>query len=200
MKVRAAVVGIVVLLVCGASALASGTHHHGKKACRATSAQREAALEFAVATAMGIERYLQVANAVGDGFITDGKPTNAIMHYDSKKNRRDGRFLDPLRPESLVYQNTYTGPRLLGALYSMGSSGRRGPAFGGCLTQWHHHRICKSPAGVGRPAKEGECPPGFEPKRTADMIHTWIVPMEGGAYAHRADDRYRCWLKTADCF
>ena len=156
-------------------------------------------MQFAKDTALGIERYLQVVNAIGDGFVTDGKPTNAIMHYDNKENRHDGRFLDPLNPESLVYQNTLTGPRLLGALYSMGGSGRRGPAFGGCLTEWHHHSICRSPAGPGRPAEDGECPPGFEPKRTADMIHTWVVPMEGGPYAHRADDRYRCWLKTPDC-
>ena len=187
-------------LVFGASAMASGTHDHGRDSCKPTRAQKEAALEFAHSTTVAIERYLQVANAIGDGFVTDGKPTNAIMHYDSKKNRSDGRFLDPLRPESLVYQNTYRGPKLLGVLYSMGGSGRRGPAFGGCLTKWHHHRICKSPAGVARPSQQGECPPGFELKRTGDMIHTWIVPMEGGPYAHRADDSYRCWLKTPDCF
>lgn len=197
---RAAAIGIVLSLICGASAMASGTHHHGQEVCRPTPEQRQAALEFAEATALGIERYLQVANALGDGFVTDGKPTNAIMHYDNKENRHDERILDPLHPESLVYQNTYTGPRLLGALYSMGNSGRQGPAFGGCLTKWHHHVICKSPAGVARPAEKGECPTGFEQKRTADMIHTWIVPMEGGAYAHRADDRYRCWLKTIECY
>ena len=197
---RAVAVGILLALICGASALASGTHDHGKDPCRPTRAQREAALTFAYATKIATERYLHVANAIGDGFLTDGKPTNAVMHYDSKEHRRDGRFLDPLRPESLVYQNTYAGPRLLGVLYSMGASGRPGPTFGGCLTKWHHHRVCKSPAGVSRPAQEGECPAGFEPKRTADMIHTWIVPMKGGPYAHRADDRYRCWLKTPDCF
>lgn len=193
-------VGVVLSLVLSASAFAGGGHDHGEEVCKPTRAQREAAAQFAKDTALGIERYLQVANAIGDGFVTDGKPTNAIMHYDKKENRRDGRFLDPLNPESLVYQNTMTGPRLLGALYSMGSSGRPGPAFGGCLTEWHRHPICKSPTGTGRPAEEdGSCPPGFTTKSTADMIHTWVVPMKGGPYAHRADDRYRCWLKTPDC-
>lgn len=183
-----------------ASAVASETHHHPKEGCTPTRAQEAAAMRFAQDTALGLERYLQIANAVADGFTTDGKPTNAVMHYDSKANRQDKNILNPLYPESLVYQNTYSGPRLLGALYTMAGSGRsKGPRFGGCLTKWHHHDICKSPLGVSRPAEGEECPPRFELSRTTDMIHTWIVPMEGGPYAHSADDRYRCWLKTPDC-
>lgn len=197
---RAVAGAIFLVFVCGAVAVASESHHHPQRVCEPTGAQRQRAARFAQDTAVGLERYLQVANAIADGFTTDGKPTNAIMHYDSKANRKDKRFLDPLYPESLVYQNTYSGPRLLGALYTMAGSGRRdGPAFGGCLTKWHHHPICKTPLGPARPADGGQCPPGLTLGRTTDMIHTWIVPMEGGPYAHSADDRYRCWLKTAKC-
>ena len=196
---RATAVALLIALSC-ASAAASESHHHASKACEPAPAQEAAAARFAQDTAAGLERYLQIANAVADGFTTDGKPTNAIMHYDSKANRKDKNILDPLRPESLVYQNTYSGPRLLGALYTMAGSGRTyGPRFGGCLTKWHHHRICKSSVGFARPPEDGRCPPGFQSGRTTDMIHTWIVPMENGPYAHSADDRYRCWLKTSDC-
>lgn len=197
---RAVAVGLCLSLLCVGAALASPVHHGGRDACRPTPEEREAALEFAQKTEFGIERYLQVANAIGDGFVTDGKPTKAVMHYDNKANRRDDRFLDPLNPESLVYQNTYSGPKLLGALYTMAGTGKRGPAFGGCLTQWHHHRFCRPPAGPGRPPEEGRCPAGFELTRSHDMIHTWIVPMHGGPYSHRPDDRYTCWLKTTNCF
>ena len=199
MWVRAIAVGLTVSLLWAAGAVASGTHQGRHSECKATPEQREAALDFARRTEIGIERYLQVANAIGDGFVSDGKPTKAIMHYDNKENRQDDRFLDPLNPEALVYQNTYTGPKLLGALYTMAGTGRRGPAFGGCLTEWHHHRFCKPPAGPTRAPQKGKCPAGFELTRSHDMIHTWIVPMAGGPYAHRPDQRYACWLKTTAC-
>ena len=196
---RAVAVGLTVSLLWVAAAAASPVHHGGSEECRATSQQREAARDFARRTEIGIQRYVQVANAIGDGFVSDGKPTKAIMHYDNKANRQDDRFLDPLKPESLVYQNTYTGPKLLGALYTMAGTGRRGPAFGGCLTEWHNHRFCKAPAGPTRPPENDKCPAGFELTGSHDMIHTWIVPMAGGPYAHRADKRYACWLKSPDC-
>lgn len=184
--------------LAGSVALA-GPHHGKHDRCKPSKAERAAADVFAGQVKEGIARYEDVTVALAAGYVTDGKPTNAVMHYDSEQARKDGNILDPANPESLVYRNTYQGPELLGALFSMGGSGVRGPRFGGCLTVWHSHTVCRPPAGPPRPASEGTCPAGTTPRRTGDMIHTWIVPMEGGPYAHRVDDSYRCWLKSLDC-
>ena len=189
----------VSFLVLGSVAGAGPHRGHKPADCRPTHAQRTAATDFVRAVKVGTYRYVDVKQAVLDGYASDGKPTNAVMHYDSKGARSDGVVLDPKRPESLVYTNTYEGPRLIGVLFSMGGSKRPGPRFGGCLTEWHSHTMCKPPVGPTRPATEGTCPAGSEMKRTGDMIHTWVVPMRGGPYAHRADNRYRCWLKSLDC-
>ena len=187
-----------VLLVLGSVA---GARPHGHQAveCHPTEVQRTAARDFAKSVKLGTYRYADVKQAILDGYTNDGKPTNAVMHYDSKTARNDGVKLDPKRPESLVYANTYDGPKLLGVLFTMGGSRRPGPRFGGCLTEWHKHEMCKPPAGPTRPTTDGACPPGTELRSTGEMIHTWVVPMRGGPYAHRADNRYRCWLRDTDC-
>ena len=189
----------VVLLVLGSVANAQPNHGGQEAECRPTRAQRTAAAEFVRAVKLATYRYADVKQAILDGYSSDGKPTNAVVHYDSKTARNDGVKLDPKRPESLVYANTYDGPMLLGVLFTMGSSRTPGPQFGGCLTVWHSHSTCKPPVGPSRPTTDGVCPPGTELRRTGDMIHTWVVPMRGGPYAHRADNRYRCWLKTTEC-
>lgn len=193
---RSIVVALLVTLL-GSGAMGSpGHHNHARPWCKPTPAQRHAAAAFVEAVTAGIARFETVTMALAEGYVSDGPMTNAVMHYDSKEARRDGRILDPQRPESLVYANTYTGPKLLGALFTMaGTGGERGPRFGGCLTIWHKHHVCKTPAGASRPRVNGRCPPGTEKRTTNEMIHTWIVPMKGGPYAHRADDTYRCWLK-----
>jgi hypothetical protein len=193
------VVALDACFVLAASVALAEPHHAKHASCKPSKAERAAAGAFVGRVKQGIARYRDVTQAIADGYATDGKPTNAVMHYDSEQARKDGAVLDPARPESLVYRNTYQGPELLGALFSMGGSGIPGPRFGGCLTVWHSHTVCSPPAGPARPATEGTCPPGMTPRKTGDMIHTWIVPMKGGPYAHRVDDTYRCWLKSLDC-
>ena len=189
-------VAVVLATLLGSSALASPDDH--RHPCHPTPEQRRAAAEFVEAVTSGIARFQSVAVAIAEGYTTDGTPNRPVMHYDSKEARKDGRILDPTTPESLVFANTYEGPKLLGALFTMaGTGGQRGPRFGGCLTVWHSHRYCKSEAGpVQRPEVDGRCPPGTKLVETGEMIQTWVVPMKGGPYAHRADDRYRCWLNT----
>lgn len=189
----------VVLFVLGSVASAQPHHGHKQVLCQPTEAQRTAAADFVRAVKLATYRYADVKQAVLDGYVSDGKPTNAVMHYDSKTARNDGVKLDPKHPESLVYANTYDGPMLLGVLFTMGGSRYPGPRFGGCLTEWHSHEMCKPPAGPPRPSTDGACPPGTELRRTGEMIHTWVVPMKGGPYAHRADNRYRCWLRSTAC-
>lgn len=189
-------VAVVLAMLLGSSALA-GPHHadHPSRACKPTPEQRRAAAAFVDAVKAGLARFDSVSTAIAAGYHTDGVPTKAVMHYDSTDARNDDRILDPTTPESLVYANTYTGPKLLGALFTMAGRGGPGPRFGGCLTVWHKHLYCRTPAGTGRPRVDGKCPPGTVEQTTGEMIHTWIVPMEGGPYAHRPDESYRCWLK-----
>jgi hypothetical protein len=196
--IKATIVSLVVI-AAASIAVASPHHHGGRKHCRPTAAERATAAAFVAAVKQGIGEYEQVSLALLEGYRTDGMPTNSVMHYDSEEARRDGEILDPEAPESLVYANSRRGPKLLGALFTMGRPGVPGPRFGGCLTRWHTHAFCKSSAGVNRPASAGKCPPGFEVRRTGEMIHTWVVPMKGGPFAHSADERYRCWLRDIDC-
>ncbi len=190
------IVAVMLATLLGSAALASPSHDsHHRRWCKPSLEKRRAAAKFVDEVKGGISRFQNVAAAMAEGYVTDGMPTNAVMHYDSTDARRDGRILDPTAPESLVYANTATGPQLLGALFTMAGTGRSGPRFGGCLTIWHKHKYCRTPAGTGRPRVNGRCPAGTKEASTSEMIHTWVVPMEGGPYAHSADDRYRCWLK-----
>ena len=77
----------VVLLLLGSVAGAQPHHGHKREECRPTERQRAAAGAFAEAVASGLYRYVDVAQAVLEGYRTDGKPTNAIMHYDSQDAR-----------------------------------------------------------------------------------------------------------------
>jgi len=90
-----------------------------------------------------------------------GRPPVAI-HSPNPAYRRDGRVLDPSRPESLVYGKKPDGElALIGALFAV-PPGEAAPTLGGPITRWHTHR-------------EGG------PK----MMHVWFTDELRSAYARR---------------
>jgi hypothetical protein len=156
----AATVGLVVLtgLAAWTGAFAAaergrGDGHHGPAAAPGTlaapaedraptPAERLAARRFHQLALRGLGRYRDPVVAAADGYQVEGI-AGTDFHAANPRHAADGRSLDPVRPESLVYARTSRGPVLLGAVYEMPSLGRRGPRIGGPLTHWHaHENVC----------------------------------------------------------
>jgi hypothetical protein len=158
-----------------------------------TAEQQEAAARLLAETGAGIERFRDQAVARAEGYRPDGLGGDTT-HWLSSRNEKDGRTLDPIRPEGLVYANTASGPVLLGAVYQM-PLGEPGPVVGGSLTAWHKHQnICFSAlshtlSGIASPF--GRCPAGSVMLDTPEMIHVWVVPQPGGSFG----DLDEQWVK-----
>ncbi|MGH2729486.1 MAG: hypothetical protein ACRDJI_02635 [Actinomycetota bacterium] len=195
------VLAAVTLFVAASPALGGPDHHHGhQKPCHPTPEQRREAAAFArVTKASSAERYASPTAALADHFEPFVDTYRAVHHYINYSNYYDWRILDPERPEALVYANTYSGPKLIGVMYSMEDPGRKPPDMGGCITQWHTHPMCKSPVGYSH-IWEGDCPPGWqEDGHTELMLHVWTVPMQGGPYAFHPDAKWNCWPEPQPC-
>jgi hypothetical protein len=128
-----------------------------------------------------LARYSDPAVAAADGYRVQGL-SGVDFHANNPAYEKDGRVLDPARPETLVYAVAPDGhPVLIGALFQMPNIGERGPAIGGPLTVWHaHEQVCVSllpPSLSGLVSPFGSCPIGsFALPLTGEMIHVWIVP------------------------
>jgi hypothetical protein len=107
-----------------------------------TLEQVEAAARFAGATKAGIARYEDPQAAMADGYRPEGPMIGMERHYKNKAYEKDGRVLDPERPELLVYASKGERNVLLGAAYLMPKASTPGPQIGGSLTRWHAHNIC----------------------------------------------------------
>jgi hypothetical protein len=102
----------------------------------------------------------------------------------------DGRVLDPDRPEGLLYAHTDRGPVVVAAVYLMNRAGEPGRSVGGCLTQWHvHNNLCSSdPANgmvTGVRTQGGRCPREQVAWAAPPMLHTWVIDIPGGPFAHQ---------------
>lgn len=128
------------------------------------------------------------AEAAGFESIQDGG--TGYEHFIQSQYMRDGRVLDPDRPESLVYQ-VINGQRTLVAAMYMAEPGTTLESvddFGGPLTQWHvHGDLCFTPPPASRVAgltdANGDCAPGLVKPEPVPMIHVWIRPHPCGPFA-----------------
>jgi hypothetical protein len=146
-----------------------------------TPEERLAADALLMATRAGIAKYADPAVAAAAGYHVAGMH-GIDFHANNPAYEKDGRVLDPTRPETLVYAVAPDGePVLLGALFVMPDLGTAGPAVGGPLTMWHaHQNICFSLvplALTGLLSPLGTCPIGsLAMPVTPQMIHIWTVP------------------------
>jgi hypothetical protein len=146
-----------------------------------TRDERLAADALVMATRDAIAKYADPSVAAAAGYHVAGM-SGIDFHANNPAYERDGRTLDPSRPETLVYAVAPNGqPVLLGALFVMPDPREPGPAVGGPLTPWHaHQNICFSLAPValsGVLSPLGTCPIGsLTIPITPQMIHIWIVP------------------------
>ncbi|MGH2403897.1 MAG: hypothetical protein ACRDGN_05455 [bacterium] len=107
-------------------------------------------------------------------------------HFNNFAYNRDGRHLDPMRPEALVYIKLEDGRIvLLGAMFVAPKG--QGPRPAGPLTEWHvHDNLCLTGSGsVALATGPGQCPPGsFFVGEAVEMMHVWFFDHPDGPFAH----------------
>lgn len=153
-----------------------------------TPRQQAAAENLVAVTLLRLPQWSDSAVAEAAGFRSIGDGFTGHEHLVNQAFMDDDVLLDPDRPESLVYDTTRGGRRLVAAMYMLkrGTPLDQAPDIGGDLMQWHiHDNLCYNAAGkvAGLTDASGACPPGlFKPVPTP-MIHVWIQPHKCGPFA-----------------
>jgi hypothetical protein len=153
-----------------------------------TPAQQAQAEQLVSVTLARLPRWADPRVAEDAGFRTIGDGFTGHEHLINAAFLDDGVTLDPDRPESLVYDTSGGGRRLVAAMYMLapGTPLHAVPDVGGELVQWHTHEdLCFSPEGYvqGLVDATGACPAGqVEPVRSP-MVHVWVEPRACGPFA-----------------
>ena len=149
-----------------------GHHEHppltpyAERYAAATPEQQAAADDLRAAVAATIAPYADVDAAVAAGYRVVPATANTIAHYVDPAATRDGRVLDPSRPEGLVYYAAGEGdPVLLGAFF-IAPPGEPVPDDAGGIVVWHSH----DPACTGFFATPDQ--PCSDTRR---MLHVWTA-------------------------
>jgi hypothetical protein len=160
-----------------------------------TLAQQRASEQLVRESLKELPRYATEDAAYKAGFRSIGDGFTGDEHMINWSYLTDNHVLDPMYPESLVY-NTHNSPPTLEAAMFMLSLGQRFAniprLFSGPLTQWHiHNNLCMRDLG-GHPDQQlvagitdgqGNCPTGEEKSLPVPMIHVWIVRNPCGPFA-----------------
>jgi hypothetical protein len=181
---------------------AAGSHNgassngHATGSCQPTSSQLAAATRLVADTKRGLRRFADLRDALAAGYARHWQGREAIKHYFNPTFVTDGRVLDAVRPEGLLYAHTTRRPVVVAAIYLMNRAGEPGRAVGGCLTVWHvHDDLCSTnPAKgmiTGRRTSGGGCPRGQVPWAAPPMLHAWVIDIPGGPFAAHARSRSR---------
>jgi hypothetical protein len=151
--------------------------------------QQQATAENIIAvTLVGLPQWSDPAVAEAAGFHSIGDGRSGIEHFVNEGFMTDDVTLDPDRPESLVYDTTGGGRRLVAAMYME----KRGlpledvPDHGGALMQWHiHDNLCYNSEGhvAGLTDANGNCRAGLTKPEETPMIHVWIEAHPCGPFA-----------------
>jgi hypothetical protein len=160
----------------------------------ATRVQRTAAARLMAEMRSAARPWRDPAAAAAAGFHTRTArrriATVGYLHAEHRRWSGDRVYLDPARPEALIYANV-PGRRLVlvGMMFSM-PRGRRGPTPGGPITRWHTHRVCARGNQRGlTPRPDGSCPPGTTSRQGSEMLHAWFTRDLRSAYAIHAPER-----------
>ena len=163
----------------------------------ATPSQRAAAERFWTELKRAAVRWRDPRAAARAGFDTHRarRPPARVgyLHAEHRRASHDDRYLDPRRPETLVYANV-PGHRLvlIGVMFSM-PRGKHGPAPGGPITRWHFHWVCASGDRRGlAPRPDGSCPAGARRRPGSEMMHVWFTRDLRSAFAIHAPEPELC--------
>jgi hypothetical protein len=162
----------------------------------ATPAQRAAAVHFLAQIRAAARGWRRLPDATAAGFDTRTARRRAkdrtvhYLHAEHHVFSQDDRYLDPQRPEALIYANVPGHPLLLvGVMFSM-PRGLHGPTPGGPITRWHTHKVCARGANRGlAPRADGSCPPGTRARQGSEMMHVWFTHDLRSAFAIHAPAR-----------
>lgn len=109
------------------------------------------------------------------------------FHAEHRRWSHDSVYLNPRRPEVLIYADVPGRPLVLvGVMFSM-PRGKRGLTPGGPITRWHWHRVCVKGGKRGlTPGPDGRCPRGATMRNGSEMMHAWFTYDLRSAYAIHA--------------
>lgn len=155
-----------------------------------TPEQEQQATYLIATTQRDLPRFADVQTAIDNGFSSIGDSATGYEHFVNIANIVDDGFLDPTRPESLVYEVHGDHRTLVSAMF-MAPPGTAldDPMltdFAGPLMQWHiHDNLCWRGSQVaGVTDDDGSCPAGSEHRRIdIPMVHVWIAAHECGPFA-----------------
>jgi hypothetical protein len=153
-----------------------------------TPEQQAAAENLIAVTLHGLPQWADPAHAEAHGFRSIGDGFTGTEHLVNEANMDDDVILDPDAPESLVYDTSGGGRRLVAAMYMLkrGTPLDEAPDVGGNLMQWHtHDDLCYDAAGKVRGITDasGACPAGLVKPVETPMIHVWLEPHPCGPFA-----------------
>jgi hypothetical protein len=153
-----------------------------------TPEQQARAENLVAVTLLRLPQWSDPAVAEAAGFRTIGDGRTGVEHFINGAYMNDDIILDPDKPESLVYDTSDGGRRLVAAMYMVkpGTPLDEVPDIGGSLTQWHvHDNLCYNTQGrvAGLTDSAGNCPAGLIKPVETPMIHVWIEPHRCGPFA-----------------
>lgn len=153
-----------------------------------TPEQQAAAENLVAVTVLRLPQWSDPAVAEAAGFRSIGDGRTGVEHFVNQGFMADEFFLDPDHPESLVYDTSAGGRRLVAAMYmtNKGLPLEQVPNIGGKLMQWHtHENLCYNAEGKVRGITDaaGNCPAGLVKPVPTPMIHVWIEPHKCGPFA-----------------
>lgn len=156
-----------------------------------TPAELHRADKLIVETIKDLKRFQTPAEAYAAGYRSIGDGITGDEHYVNWSYANDGHILDPMRPESVVYEVVNGKQQAVAAMYALpfGSTFADVPDVGGALTQWHvHANLClttnpEQRVVAGLTSIGGACPPGTSKAGNTPMLHVWTVPNPCGPFA-----------------
>jgi hypothetical protein len=148
----------------------------------ATSAEREAARRLLAEIRRSAARWRDPDAAARAGFDTKrpyrklGDTRLMWFHAEHRRWSGDHDYLNPRRPEVVIYADIPGRPLVLvGVMFSM-PRGQRGPTPGGPITRWHWHQVCARGGKRGlTPRPDGSCPGGATLRNGSEMMHAWFT-------------------------
>jgi hypothetical protein len=156
-----------------------------------TPAEQHRAESLVRRTIVDLRRFEYPSEALAAGYRSIGDAATGDEHYINWADVNDGHILDPMRPESLVYEVREGRQQIAAAMYMLpfGSRFTDAPDVGGALTQWHVHQdlcLTNSPDDKtlsGFVGVNGTCPAGSSKAGNTPMLHVWVVPNPCGPFA-----------------
>jgi hypothetical protein len=152
-----------------------------------TDADQAYADRFAERAAAAAVRFVDFDAAVSEGYRQStpfGVNGKGPAHFLNVAYALDSAYLDPERPESLIYMPLGSRKILMGVMFVAPRGAAPCPAGG--LLVWHaHDGVCYNDGGliVNVVGADGACAAGQVKRDTQEMLHVWTFDNPDGTYA-----------------